>query len=239
MKSIKIVHLYPKEMNIYGDNGNVLVFSKRLQWMGYKTEIIGVGIGDKIPKDSSIIIGGGGQDAGQLDIADDLKTKKNTLQAMANSGVPMLMICGMYQMFGNYFKTNEGKIIPGLGIIDITTIAGDERIIGNIVIGSEWGDVVGYENHSGKTYLGNGIKPLGSAVLGQGNNGQDNTEGAIYNNVFGSYLHGPVLSKNTEFTDHLLKIVTGTDELSKKSQHLNMVDDLSDKTAKIAKKLKR
>ena len=239
MKTIKIVHLYPKEMNIYGDNGNVLVFSKRLQWMGYKTEIIGVGIGDKIPIDSSIIIGGGGQDAGQLDIADDLKSKKSVLQDMANNGVPMLMICGMYQMFGNYFKTNEGKIIPGLGIIDITTIAGDERIIGNIVIGSEWGDIVGYENHSGKTYLGNGIKPLGSSVLGQGNNGQDNTEGAIYNNVFGSYLHGPILSKNTMFTDHLLKIVTGPDELSKKNQHLNMVDNLSENTVKIAKKLKR
>jgi len=239
MKTIKIVHLYPKEMNIYGDNGNVLVFSKRLQWMGYKTEIIGVGIGDKIPKDCSIIIGGGGQDAGQLDIADDLKTKKNTLQEMANSGTPMLMICGMYQMFGNYFKTSEGKKIPGLGIIDITTIAGDERIIGNIVICSEWGDIVGYENHSGKTYLGNGIKPLGTSILGQGNNGQDNTEGAIYNNVFGSYLHGPVLSKNTMFTDHLLKIVTGTDELSKKSQYLSMVDGLSENTAKIAKKLKR
>lgn len=239
MKKVKIVHLYPKEMNIYGDNGNVLVLSKRLQWMGYETEIIGVGIGDKLPKDSSIIVGGGGQDAGQSDIADDLKSKKNILQTMANEGVPMLMICGMYQMFGNYFKTNEGNEIPGLGIMNINTIAGQERIIGNIVIESEWGDIVGYENHSGKTFLGDGVKPLGSSVLGQGNNGQDNTEGAVFNNVFGSYLHGPVLSKNTNFTNHLIKIVVGNNQIIKTNQYLKMVDTLSENTAKIAKKLKR
>jgi CobQ-like glutamine amidotransferase family enzyme len=204
MKSLQIVHLYAKEMNIYGDNGNVLVLKKRLQWRGIPVVVTEVGIGDAIPSDTAIIIGGGGQDAGQSAIANDIQKKKKQLVAMSDDGVVMLMICGMYQMFGHYFKTAEGETIPGIGLLDVHTVAGNERIIGNIVTKSEWGTLIGYENHSGKTYLGEGVSQLGIAKPGQGNNGEDTTEGAAQNNIFGSYLHGPMLAKSPQFADELL-----------------------------------
>jgi CobQ-like glutamine amidotransferase family enzyme len=204
MKKIHIVHLYAKEMNIYGDNGNVQVLKKRLQWRNLPVVVSEVGINDTIPSDTAIIIGGGGQDAGQSAIAKDIQKKKKTLLEMTNNGVVMLMICGMYQMFGQYFKTAVGDIIPGIELLDYYTVAGDSRIIGNITTKSEWGTLIGYENHSGKTYLGESIAQLGVAKPGQGNNGEDTTEGAVYNNVFGSYLHGPMLAKSPQFADELL-----------------------------------
>ena len=205
MKTINIVHLYAKEMNIYGDNGNVAILHKRLQWRGIPSKVMHINVGDTIPVDSHIIIGGGGQDAGQSAIASDMKKKQKTLLRMRDDGVVMLMICGMYQMFGHYFKTTEGVVIPGLGILDAYTDAGDKRIIGNISTKSHWGTLVGYENHSGKTYLAEGIKQLGVTKIGQGNNGEDTTEGAQQNNVYGSYLHGPLLAKAPQFADALLE----------------------------------
>lgn len=202
--SINIVHLYAKEMNIYGDNGNILILSQRLRWRGYNTRIIRVGIGDKIPNDSHIIVGGGGQDAGQTKITSDLNNKKDTLKTMANECVPMLMICGMYQLFGQYFKTTTGDKLFGIGVLDSYTVAGPKRIIGNICTQTKFGDLIGYENHSGLTYLQGNTKPLGKTKFKQGNNGKDKTEGAVYNNVFGTYLHGPVLAKAPEFADKLI-----------------------------------
>lgn len=204
MKTLNLVHIYPKEMNIYGDNGNVLIIKKRLDWQGYNVKICNVGVGDELPKDTFMIIGGGGQDSGQTNITDDLIKKANDLKKMAKSGVPMLMICGMYQMFGHYFKTNQGEKLPGIGLLDIYTIASHKRVIGNIISNTEWGKIVGYENHSGLTYLGNKVKPFGHTIKNQGNNGVDLTEGARQYNVFGSYMHGPLLSKNPELADYLI-----------------------------------
>lgn len=204
MKSINIVHLYAKEMNIYGDNGNILVLQKRLEWRGIQTRVTTVNVGDTLPSDAHIIVGGGGQDAGQSAIARDVQKKQKTLLRMRNDGVVMLMICGMYQMFGHYFKTADGEMIPGIGVIDAYTIAGSKRIIGNIVTKSDWGSLIGYENHSGKTYLGDEVLQLGVAKTGQGNNGEDATEGAMQLNVVGSYLHGPLLAKSPRFADELL-----------------------------------
>lgn len=206
MKTINIVHLYPKEMNIYGDNGNLLVLSKRLNWRGIQTSISKVGVGDKIPTEAGIIIGGGGQDAGQQIIAQDLQKKASDIASMAKNGVPMLMICGMYQMFGHYFKTQTNEVIKGIGLLDIETIAEPGRLIGNVTVESKWGQLVGYENHSGRTYLKKSVKPIGTTNNGQGNNGKDNSEGAYENNVFGSYLHGPILSKAPTFTDYLIEL---------------------------------
>lgn len=204
MSTINIVHLYAKEMNIYGDNGNVLILKKRLENSGIAYRIHEVGIGDSIPEDTHIIVGGGGQDAGQSKIANDLAKKKDTLISMRDNGVPMLMICGMYQMFGRYFKTTEGAIIEGIGVLDSYTVAGDKRIIGNIIVESKFGKLIGYENHSGCTYLEGNTTSLGTTKLKQGNNGKDKTEGAVYNNVFATYLHGPVLAKAPKFADKLL-----------------------------------
>lgn len=204
MKTLKLVHIYPKEMNIYGDNGNVLIISQRLAWRGYNVKICNIGIGDDLPEDTLMIIGGGGQDSGQANITNDLINKADKLKKMAKNGVPMLMICGMYQMFGHYFKTNQGDELPGIGLLDVYTIAGNKRVIGNIISSTKWGDLVGYENHSGLTYLGNKAKPFGKTVKNQGNNGADLTEGARQYNVFGTYMHGPILSKSPEFADYLI-----------------------------------
>ena len=130
---INIVHLYPKEMNIYGDNGNILVLKKRLEWRNIAVNIVNCGVGDSIPRDVSIIVGGGGQDAGQSLVAKDLQKKSVTINSMAKNGIPMLMICGMYQMFGHYFLTQEGNKIPGISVLDIYTVAEKGRLIGNVV----------------------------------------------------------------------------------------------------------
>ena len=205
MNTVHIVHLYPKEMNIYGDNGNILVLKKRLEWRGFSVSIHKVGVGDALPDTVHLVLGGGGQDQGQSIIATDLQDKAGRLHELAKTGVPMLMICGMYQMFGHYFKTATGEKIPGIGIIDIHTVAGSGRLIGNVVEKTEqWGELVGYENHSGLTDLGVHASNLGLVPKLQGNNGLDTTEGAIQNNVFGSYLHGPMLAKSPVFADYLL-----------------------------------
>lgn len=208
---IKIVHLYPNEMNIYGDNGNRLVLEKRLEWRNMPYKVYMVGVGDKIPNDANIIIGGGGQDAGQSIVEEDLAKKASTLNTMAEDGVVMLMICGMYQLFGDAFITNKNVTIKGAGILPLYTQAGDVRLIGNTIVDSPFGQLVGYENHSGQTYI-RGV-PLGRVIKGAGNNGEDKTEGARHLNVFGSYMHGPMLSKNPHFADELLKLAIGASSL--------------------------
>lgn len=206
MNKINIVHLYPNEMNIYGDNGNILILTKRLKLRNIGVNLIRVGVNDKLPNNTHIILGGGGQDTGQQIIADDLYKKSSVLEDMAKNNVMMLMICGMYQMFGHYFKTQNGEMIKGIGIIDAYTEAEKGRLIGNITVKTKWGELIGYENHSGRTYLQEKSIPLGSTDKGMGNNGKDKTEGAIYNNVFGTYLHGPVLAKAPEFSDYILSL---------------------------------
>ncbi len=210
---IKIVHIYPHEMNIYGDTGNRQVLEKRLAWRGIPFEVCLVGIGDPLPSDTSIILGGGGQDAGQELVEADLLKKTASLKAMAEGGVVMLMICGMYQLLGDAFITNAGVTIKGAGVLPMLTKAGDKRFIGNAIVETPHGKLVGYENHSGRTFLENGCRPLGKIIKGAGNNGTDKTEGARLHNVFGSYLHGPILSKNPYFADELLKLALGTDTL--------------------------
>jgi CobQ-like glutamine amidotransferase family enzyme len=205
MKTINIIHLYAKEMNIYGDNGNVLILTKRLQRRGYIVSNYHVGVNDKFPSKVNIIVGGGGQDAGQHKIAKDFRNKTTELLSMRDSGVTMLMICGMYQMFGRYFKTSEGKIIEGASLLDLYTEAGNRRVIGNIKTITKYGRLLGFENHSGLTYLQGDTEPLGYTSKNFGNNRKDKTEGAEYKNIFGTYLHGPVLAKAPEFADEIIK----------------------------------
>lgn len=205
-KTITILHLYPNDMNIYGDHGNVLCLKKRLEWYGYTPKIIEYNQTNNFPDDVDIIIGGGGQDSGQYKIQKDLLIIGPRLRYLADNGVPMLMICGMYQLFGNFFKTSTGEVIEGIGLFDIETYGKSERLIGNIITHSEeFGDIFGYENHSGQTFLNTGVKALGKVKLGAGNNTVDNNEGARYKNVIGSYLHGSLLPKNPAIADFLIK----------------------------------
>lgn len=205
-KQITIVQLYPRDMNIYGDWGNVLVLKRRLEWHGYGVRLIEYNPGDTFPNDVDIIIGGGGQDSGQDTVQADLLSIRTKLREHADNDTPMLMICGLYQMFGKFFKTQDGHIIEGIDLLDIETHAGPERLIGNIITASsEFGNIIGYENHSGQTFLGKDIKPLGNVIKGAGNNGQDDTEGARYHNVIGTYLHGSILPKNPNIADFLIE----------------------------------
>lgn len=205
-KLITIVQLYSHDMNIYGDWGNVLTVKRRLQWHGYKPIIIEYNPGDAFPKEADIIIGGGGQDAGQDTIQNDLLSISQQLHELAENDVPMLMICGLYQLFGKFFKTQDGHIIEGIRLLDIETHAGPERLIGNTITrSSQFGEIIGYENHSGQTFLGKGVQPLGRVLKGAGNNGQDDSEGARYRNVIGSYMHGSLLPKNPQIADFLIE----------------------------------
>lgn len=205
MSKLTIVHLYPREMNIYGDGGNVLALHKRLQWRGIEHEIKEVGVGQQYDfTKADIVFGGGGQDKGQLAVADDLADKADSLREAASAGVVMLTICGMYQLFGHGFTPADGDRIPGIGIFDAETVAGKQRMIGNVVVDTKWGQLVGFENHSGLTTLGPNQPALGDVRQGYGNDGASGDEGAVTQNVYGSYLHGSLLPKNPHFADHLL-----------------------------------
>lgn len=203
---INLLQLYPRDMNIYGDWGNTLVLKRRLEWHGYVVNLMSYNPGDTFPDDVDLIVGGGGQDSGQSRIEADLRAISPRLKALADDDVPMLMICGLYQLFGHFFKTKDGKIIDGIGILDVETVGGPERLIGNIVTSSdEFGLIVGYENHSGLTTLGPRAIPFGTVVRGAGNNNTDTTEGARYRNVIGTYLHGSLLPKNPAVADWLIE----------------------------------
>lgn len=205
MSKLTIVHLYPKEMNIYGDRGNVLTLSKRLQWRDIDHEVVEVGLGDDYDfTKADLIFAGGGQDKGQMVVAEDLASKADSLREAASSGVVMLTVCGMYQLFGHGFKPAEGHHIKGIGIFDAETVGGHERMIGNVVVDTAWGQLVGFENHSGVTTLGANQPTLGTIRMGNGNDGDSGEEGAVTQNVYGTYLHGSLLPKNPAFADHLL-----------------------------------
>ena len=205
-KTLHILQLYPRDMNIYGDWGNTLTLQRRAEWHGYQVVLHSYNPGDEWPSEVDLIVGGGGQDSGQSIIQDDLLAIGDRLQQLADDDVPMLMICGLYQLFGKFFRTKDGATIRGIGLLDIETHAGPERLIGNITTSSpDFGQIVGYENHSGLTYLGSDVQPLGTVTRGAGNNGQDGIEGARYRNVIGTYLHGSLLPKNPAIADWLIE----------------------------------
>ncbi len=215
MYDLNICHLYPDLLNTYGDRGNILALQRRAQWHGINTGVTNITIGDFF--DSSeydLIFLGGGQDYEQEIIqADVLNQKGGEIKTAIDNMKVFLCICGGYQLMGKYYKTWDGKEIEFLGALDLWTVGGKERMIGNIVFESDFISqdgkplkIVGFENHSGRTYLGEGIKPLGKVIAGNGNNGTDGYEGAVYNNVYCSYSHGSLLPKNPQLTDHLLTL---------------------------------
>jgi CobQ-like glutamine amidotransferase family enzyme len=237
-KTITILHLYSNDMNIYGDRGNVLCLERRLEWRGYTPKVIEYNQGSQFPSDVDIIVGGGGQDSGQDKIKSDLHKIGPKLRELADNNVPMLMICGLYQLFGKFFKTADGEIIKGIGLLDIETYGKPERLIGNIITHSEqFGDIVGYENHSGQTFLGNGVQTLGRVRLGAGNNAVDVSEGARYKNVIGSYLHGSLLPKNPDIADFLIEQAVKNKYNEVVSNNID--DDLTRLARKVALKLPR
>jgi len=207
MTKVHIVHIYPNEMNTYGDRGNLLVLTKRAQWHGLEPVIHYYNAGDPWPKQVDLVLGGGGQDAAQDDIQNDMLRIGDKLHALVEAGVPMLMVCGTYQLFGKRFLTRDGRDIKGIGIFDVETIGGDKRLIGNTAVQTtNFGTLYGFENHSGKTYLKDPSQALGTVTRGQGNNGEDKTEGIRVHNAIGTYLHGPLLPTNPKLADSLLSL---------------------------------
>ncbi len=219
---IKIIQLYPKELNVYGDNGNLLVLKRRLEWRGFKVKIIKHQVGDKLTTKPDIIVSGGGQDSNQEKIKDDLIANAPKLKRWIEQDTPTLLICGSYQLFGNFYQTGDGQKITGAKILDLHTIAGKQRFIGNTIINSKkFGLIAAYENHSGLTYLSKKMKPLGLIVKGAGNNNQNGTEGVLYKNLIGTYAHGPILAKNPKIADFLIKAALKNKNLPTKLKKLD------------------
>ncbi len=211
MYELKICHLYPDTLNLYGDRGNIICMQKRMEWRNLKAEIDEICVGESFnPEDYDIYFIGGGQDFEQSVLLNDLKGEKGKaiINAVENEKV-FLTICGGYQLLGQYYKTWDGKQCDFLGAIDVHTIGEKKRMVGDFMFKLNDADggqnIVGFENHSGKTYLGDKVKPLGKIISGHGNNGEDGTEGARYKNVFASYSHGPLLPKNPQLCDYILK----------------------------------
>lgn len=206
-QELTILQLYPDELNIYGDNGNLLALKKRLEWRGIIPNIVLHNIGDDFENyQPDIILAGGGQDSNQLKIGEDLQKITPLLTQWIETGVPALFVCGAYQFLGKTNQTLTKQTVPTTRMFNFETVADQERLVGNIVVKSpEFGEVVGYENHSGRTYLGKELTPLGRVVEGGGNNGRDHSEGLRYKNLIGTYLHGPILPKNPAVADFLIK----------------------------------
>lgn len=220
--TLNICHLYPDLMDTYGDKGNIIALVKRCKWRGIEADVTSVSINQKI-SDFDLFFFGGGQDRQQVIVGQDLQKKTKDLKKSVASGAVLLSICGGYQLLQNYFKTLDGTQIKGIGLFDAHTIGSTTRMIGNLLVeitptlrleidaiypstvNSKLStELIGFENHSGKTYLGSNLKPLGNIIKGFGNNAEDKTEGAIYKNAFGCYLHGSLLPKNPHFTDYLI-----------------------------------
>lgn len=203
---LTIAHLYPELLNLYGDRGNIASLQKRAQWRGIDVEIREYKLSDDIDFDNTdILFLGGGSDREQMLVAKRLKEMKDAfLSYVENDGVT-IAICGGYQLLGKYYKTKD-TTIEGLGVLDIYTENGESRLIDDVVIKPDFlnSHIVGFENHAGRTFIG-GHTPLGKVAYGNGNNGEDNTEGVIYKNLIGTYLHGPLLPKNPELCDYIIK----------------------------------
>ncbi len=209
---LNICHLYPDVLNLYGDRGNILCLRRRLEWRGIGVSVTELPIGGETATltGADLIFIGGGQDFEQEALLDDLHRGRDAaLRTAIEDGVTVLAICGGYQMLGNYYETHDGVRCDFIGALNLHTVGGKDRMIGNYLFrcGAEsgGGTVVGFENHSGRTYLGTGVQPLGTVLCGFGNNGEDGTEGARFRNVFGTYSHGPLLPKNPVLCDVILQ----------------------------------
>jgi len=194
-------------MNIYGDRGNIITLFRRASWRGCDVIVKPLGLAESLdPEWADLYFIGGGQDKQQEVIADDLRKQAKSLHRAVASGAVILSVCGGYQLLGHYYKPHVGDELKGISILDAHTVAGDRRMIGNVTIQTDDGDtLVGFENHSGKTFLGSQLKALGKVVSGNGNNGDDKMEGAQLGKVYGTYLHGSLLPKNPSFADRLIR----------------------------------
>ncbi len=197
-------------MSVYGDRGNVLALMRRAQWRGIPIDLRELSIGDELdPADVDLVFFGGGQDREQAVVSPDfLRQKGEAVRQAVENGAALLSVCGGYQLLGSSYTTVDGQELPGAALFDVRSVPGPKRHTGNVLVETELDGqsrtLVGFENHSGRTYLGHGVRPLGRAVVGAGNNGEDGTEGIVYKGAIGCYLHGSLLPKNPWLADRLL-----------------------------------
>jgi CobQ-like glutamine amidotransferase family enzyme len=215
MPTLRICSLYPELMNIYADRGNIAVLRARCEWRGLGFEHAATSLEEPLDPDAhDLFYMGGGQDRDQIAVAHDMAaTKRAALHAAADRGAVVLAVCGGYQLLGHSYELGDEKL-PGVGLVDLTTIREPgPRLIGNCAIEADLGTgpqvIAGFENHGGRTYLGEGEKPLGRVLSGHGNNGRDGFEGVQRGNVIGTYLHGPLLPKNIWLADRLIELALG------------------------------
>ncbi len=206
---ITIRHLYPDLMNIYGDRGNIIALVQRLKWRNIDVEVVDHTIGARLrPGDTDIYFFGGGQDQAQNSVAQDLARISSVIYEDINNNVVALCVCGGYQLFGRAYYDLAGNEIPGIGVFPVVTRAGSQRMVGNCIVEAQvFGlnkPIIGFENHSGRTRLDDEATPFARVIKGFGNNGEDKTEGCVFNNALGTYLHGSLLPKNPELSDALL-----------------------------------
>jgi lipid II isoglutaminyl synthase (glutamine-hydrolysing) len=209
---LRLLALYPDQMNIYADRGNILFLERRCEWRGIGFEHRGAGPGEPVdPAAHDLFYVGGGQDRDQRAVAGDMAaSKRDALAAAVEDGAVLLAVCGGYQLLGHSYQLDEERL-PGLGLADLETVREPgPRLIGNIEIEADLGDgprtIAGFENHGGRTYLGDGARPLGKVSSGFGNNAKDGFEGVRRENLFGTYMHGPLLPKNAWLADHLIAL---------------------------------
>jgi len=209
-RSLRLGHLYPSLMNIYGDRGNILCLERRCRLRGISLEVTPLEVGDQLQPDAfDILFMGGAQDHEQRLVADDLAATKGALAEAVQDGVVFLGVCGGYQLSGRFYRGSGGEEMRGAGVFDLYTLHPGpkaRRLIGNLSARWDGGTLAGFENHGGRTYLGAGAQPLARVIHGFGNDGRSGHEGARFRNAFGCYLHGPVLPKNPAFADRLISL---------------------------------
>ena len=230
---LRIGHLYPDLLDLYSDRGNVIILEKRAAWRGLSVTVEQISLGHEPQlRDYDILLMGGGMDREQGIVATDLQKRRDNLLDAVATGTVVIGICGGYQLLGNYFETNSGQRIPGLGLLDIETVGGKSRMVGNVVaemeIDGEKLSIIGYENHSGATTLGPNVQPMMKIVKGFGNDGSSGWEGVRQGTIFGTYLHGPLLAKNPKLADYLITLALRRQDLSFALDSLN--DDLEART---------
>jgi CobQ-like glutamine amidotransferase family enzyme len=203
---IRVGHLYPDYLNIYADRGNIAVLAERARVRGHEVDVQAVGTGDAVPAVDLFYIGGG-QDREQELVAHDLAAKSEPLREAVEGGAAFLAVCGGYQLLGRFYRDVAGTELPGIGLLPLHTVAGDRRMIGDVLLECAWAGetLAGFENHAGRTILDDGAEPLGRVVSGFGNDGASGFEGCRYRRAYGTYLHGPLLPRNPWFADRLLE----------------------------------
>jgi lipid II isoglutaminyl synthase (glutamine-hydrolysing) len=208
---IRVCHLYPRLFSVAGDRGNMMALTRRCAWRGIRSRVAEADVG-AFPDftEFDLILVHGGQDCEMNVAARDLGRKAGSLREAIEAGAVVLAVCAGYQLLGTYYAPAAGQPIIGIGVLDAVTVGGSTRFMSHIAVACDVGDggqrlLVGFENHSGRTYLGPAAEPLGRVIAGSGNNGEDGTEGARYRDVYATYLHGPVLPKNPWLTDHLIR----------------------------------